>query len=75
MATKSATPFNVQMLHRQLLAARRDNAKTLFLEVTIPHGDTRLRPGDVVTTLCQRETAPAIKAFLEAPAVSRKKPS
>ncbi len=42
-------------------------------EVIIPRGDTRLRPGDIVTTLCQRETAPIIKAFLEAPLLSRRK--
>jgi monovalent cation:H+ antiporter, CPA1 family len=34
-------------------------------EIIIPRGDTRLRAGDVVTTLCEREVAPAIKELLE----------
>jgi CPA1 family monovalent cation:H+ antiporter len=42
-------------------------------EVIIPRGDTRLRPGDVVTTLCERTSAHAIKEFLEARQTSRRK--
>jgi Trk K+ transport system NAD-binding subunit len=34
-------------------------------EIIIPRGDTRLRAGDVVTILCEREVAPAIKELLE----------
>ncbi len=34
-------------------------------EVIIPRGDTRLRPGDVVTTLCETNAAHAIRAFLK----------
>ena len=33
-------------------------------EVIIPHGDTHLHAGDVVTTLCERETIPPIKHLL-----------
>lgn len=42
-------------------------------EVIIPRGDTLLRAGDVVTTLCESKSAHAIREFLEAPAVPRKK--
>lgn len=34
-------------------------------EVIIPRGETRLRPGDVVTTLCESKSANAIREFLE----------
>ena len=34
-------------------------------ETIIPRGDTRLRAGDVVTTLCEREYAAAVKDLLE----------
>lgn len=33
-------------------------------EIIIPRGDTQLRVGDVVTTLCERETIPSIKGLL-----------
>ena len=42
-------------------------------EVIIPRGDTRLRPGDVVTTLCESKSSHAIRDFLESTVVSRKK--
>lgn len=41
-------------------------------EAIIPRGDTRLRPGDAVTTLCQKGSAAEIRAFLQTPAPSRK---
>jgi K+/H+ antiporter YhaU regulatory subunit KhtT len=34
-------------------------------EIIIPHGDTRVRTGDVVTTLCERDTASVVKELLE----------
>lgn len=36
-------------------------------EVIIPRGDTVLRAGDVVTTLCERDYLAAVRAALEAP--------
>jgi len=42
-------------------------------EVIIPRGDTRLRPGDVVTTLCESKSTHAIREFLESTVVSRRK--
>jgi CPA1 family monovalent cation:H+ antiporter len=42
-------------------------------EVIIPRGDTRLRPGDVVTTLCESKSAHAIREFLESTVASRRK--
>jgi hypothetical protein len=36
-------------------------------EVIIPRGDTLLRAGDVVTTLCERDYLAAVRAVLEAP--------
>ena len=42
-------------------------------EVIIPRGDTRLRAGDVVTALCERKSAPAIREFLEATLAPRRK--
>jgi Trk K+ transport system NAD-binding subunit len=33
-------------------------------EVIIPRGDTHLHAGDVVTTLCERESIPPIKHLL-----------
>jgi hypothetical protein len=40
-------------------------------EVLIPRGDTRLRAGDVVTTLCERKAAHEIRVFLESTVGSR----
>jgi Trk K+ transport system NAD-binding subunit len=34
-------------------------------EIIIPRGDTQLRAGDVVTMLCEREFAAAVKELLE----------
>jgi CPA1 family monovalent cation:H+ antiporter len=42
-------------------------------EVIIPRGDTRLRVGDVVTTLCESTSAPDIRVFLESTVGSRRK--
>jgi CPA1 family monovalent cation:H+ antiporter len=42
-------------------------------EVIIPRGDTRLRPGDVVTTLCESKSTRAIRDFLESRLVSGRK--
>jgi CPA1 family monovalent cation:H+ antiporter len=42
-------------------------------EVIIPRGDTRLRPGDVVTTLCESKSVRVIRAFLESTSASRRK--
>ncbi len=44
-------------------------------EVIIPRGDTRLRAGDVVTTLCEASAVDAIRQFLQAQAHSRRKRS
>lgn len=33
-------------------------------ELGIPHGDTRLEPGDIVTALCERESANDVRASL-----------
>jgi CIC family chloride channel protein len=37
-------------------------------ELVIPHGDTQLQAGDVVTALCEREHVSEIKAALSQPA-------
>jgi CPA1 family monovalent cation:H+ antiporter len=42
-------------------------------EVIIPRGDTRLRSGDVLTTLCESKSARAIRQFLESTVVSRRR--
>jgi len=42
-------------------------------EVIIPRGDTRLRPGDVLTTLCESKSAHGIREFLESTVASRRK--
>ncbi len=41
-------------------------------EVIIPRGDTELRAGDVVTSLCAAESSSLIKEFLQSPAVPAK---
>jgi NhaP-type Na+/H+ or K+/H+ antiporter len=40
-------------------------------DIIIPRGDTRLRAGDVVTMLCEREYLTAVKELLLSPGVSR----
>lgn len=35
-------------------------------ELIIPHGDTRLQAGDMVTALCEREYIPQVKTTLRA---------
>jgi monovalent cation:H+ antiporter, CPA1 family len=42
-------------------------------EVIIPRGDTRLRAGDAVTTLCEAKSAHAIMALLESTGASARK--
>ncbi len=44
-------------------------------EVIIPRGDSRLRAGDTVTTLCETSSVEAIRQFLETPIPSRRKRS
>jgi trk system potassium uptake protein TrkA len=36
-------------------------------EILIPRGNTELQGGDVVTTLCERESIPAVQELLSAP--------
>jgi Trk K+ transport system NAD-binding subunit len=42
-------------------------------EVIIPRGDTRLRPGDIVTILSESNSAEAIREFLQSTVLSRRK--
>jgi len=42
-------------------------------DVIIPRGDTRLQPGDVLTTLCEHKSAQAVREFLEATTAAGKR--